>query len=459
MRNLIVIVACLISLTAFLQEQKVLEYEDYIAIVLANHPIAQQAELKLNLAERYQQKAKGSLDPKLFADANQKYFEDKKYYSLIDAGLKIPTWVGIDIKAGIEQNEGVFLSNQNRTPQSGLWYAGIEVPLGKGLFIDERRTAIKQAKIMLESSELERNMQLSELVFNAGSAYWSWFESYHQFKAFEEAVELADFRLQGVKVNASTGESAAIDTLEAGLILQNRKVGKQEAFTNFNNASEQLNVFLWLDGNVPMEVDSVTIPIAKEDVNFPTLNERVIDSTLQNHTYFQLIENKLEILEIEQRWKREQLKPELSLNYNALAKNNGAQTLGEYTYIDYKWGLNFEIPLFLRKERAELNLNRIKIIDTELEFAFQKENVAAKVNIAKNNYNNAVIQSSNYNSMMQNYSILLDAENTEFVVGESTVFMVNSREIKYIDAQLKYLESLKKAKTQMLKLDYVLFYF
>ncbi len=444
---------------ALAQEEKVLPYNEYIAIVLANHPIAQQAELKLQIAERYQQKAKGSLDPKLFADANQKYFEDKKYYSLIDAGLKVPTWIGIDIKAGIEQNEGVFLSNQNRTPDAGLWYAGVEVPLGKGLFIDERRTAIKQAKILLESSELERNMQLSELVFNAGSAYWSWFESYHQFKTFEEAIALAQFRLDGVIVNAELGEMAFIDTLEAGLIVQNRQVGYQEALTSFQNASEQLNVFLWLDGSIPMEIDSLTIPIAKEDVAFPGLNERVIDSTLQNHTYFQLIENKLEILDIEQRYRRDQLKPELTLNYNALAGNNGAETLGEYNSTDYKWGINFEIPLFLRKERAELNLNRIKIIDTELEFAFQRENVETKVNIAKNNYSNAVIQSGNYSRLMRDYSSLLDAENTEFLVGESTVFMVNSREVKYIDAQLKYLESLKKAKTQMLKLDYVLFNF
>ena len=444
---------------ALAQEEKVLPYNEYIAIVLANHPIAQQAELKLQIAERYQQKAKGSLDPKLFADANQKYFEDKKYYSLIDAGLKVPTWIGIDIKAGIEQNEGVFLSSQNRTPDAGLWYAGVEVPLGKGLFIDERRTAIKQAKILLESSELERNMQLSELVFNAGSAYWSWFESYHQFKTFEEAIALAQFRLDGVIVNAELGEMAFIDTLEAGLIVQNRQVGYQEALTSFQNASEQLNVFLWLDGSIPMEIDSLTIPIAKEDVVFPGLNERVIDSTLQNHTYFQLIENKLEILDIEQRYRRDQLKPELTLNYNALAGNSGTETLGEYNFTDYKWGINFEIPLFLRKERAELNLSRIKIIDTELEFAFQRENLETKVNVAKNNYSNSVIQSGNYSRLMRDYSSLLDAENTEFLVGESTVFMVNSREVKYIDAQLKYLESLKKAKMQMLKLDYVLFNF
>lgn len=457
MRNLIFIVAVAFSFVGYSQVSKTLSYGDFMAIVLANHPVAQQADLKLEIAKYYQQKAKGSLDPKAFADVNQKYFDDSQYYSLVDAGLKVPTWVGIDVKAGFENTDGKYLSDQNRTPADGLWYAGIEVPLGKGLFMDERRLALKQAEIGINNSELERRMQLSELVFNAGSAYWNWFETYQQYQTFTEATELARIRLDGVKLNSSIGESAKIDTLEAGLLFQNRNVAKQETYNNYMNAREFLNVFLWLDGLVPMELDSLTLPITPQEVSFSPIDENEVDSILLSHTYLQVIQNKLDFLEVEQKWKKEQLKPQINLNYNALATNSGASTLGDYSYANYKWGLNFKMPLFLRKERAELNMNRVKMQDAQLEMEFQKENISAKVNVAKNNYSNATQQATNYRSIRDDYSILLLAETTKFNVGESNLFMVNSREVKYLEGQLKYLESLKKAKIQLLKLDYVLF--
>ena len=457
MRLVITLFLSVTSLLGSAQVAKTLTYDEYMAIVLANHPIAQQAALKLDVANFYQQKAKGSLDPKAYGNANQKYFDGTNYYSLIDAGLKIPTWIGAEVKAGYENNDGKYLSGQNRTPDDGLWYAGVEIPLGKGLFIDERRVALKQAKIGITNSELESKMQLSELVFNAGTAYWNWFESYQQYLTFDEATKLAQLRLDGVKLNANIGESAKIDTLEAGLLLQNRLVTKQEVYNNYLNAKEFLNVFLWADGVVPMELDSLTLPIEPSEVTFAIVDENVVDSILLDHTYIQLIQNKLEILEIEQKWKKEQLKPQLNLNYNALATNSGSNTFSEYSYTNYKWGLNFEIPLFLRKERADLNLNRVKMLDSKLELEYQKLNINAKVNVAKNNYNNAMQQAVNYRQISIDYSTLLNAENSKFDAGESNLFMVNSREVKFLEAQLKYLESLKKAKIQLLKLDYVLF--
>lgn len=457
MRIIITIFLSVISFSGSSQVAKTLTYDEYMAIVLANHPIAQQAALKLDIANYYQQKAKGSLDPKAYGMANQKYFDGSNYYSLINAGLKIPTWIGVEVKAGYENNDGKYLSGQNRTPDDGLWYAGVEIPLGKGLFIDERRVALKQAEIGITNSELESKMQLSELVFNAGTAYWNWFESYQQYLTFQEATGLAKVRLEGVKQNASIGEYAKIDTLEAGLLLQNREVAKQEVYTNYINAREFLNVFLWVDGVVPMELDSLTLPLEPSEVTFAIVDENKVDSILLDHTYIQLIQNKLEYLEVEQKWKKEQLKPQLNLNYNALATNAGNNTFSEYSYTNYKWGLNFEIPLFLRKERAELNLNRVKMQDGQLELEYQKMNINAKVNVAKNNYNNAMQQAVNYRQISRDYNTLLDAENSKFEVGESNLFMVNSREVKYLEAQLKYLESLKKAKIQLLKLDYVLF--
>ncbi len=83
-------------------------------------------------------KAKGQLDPAFYSEMGAKQFEGKEYYNLSNSGLKIPTYLGIDFKTGYEVNKGYYINGESQTPGSGLWYAGIEIPLGEGLFFDER---------------------------------------------------------------------------------------------------------------------------------------------------------------------------------------------------------------------------------------------------------------------------------------------------------------------------------
>ena len=52
-----------------------------------------------------------------------------------------------------------------------------------------------------------------------------------------------------------------------------------------------------------------------------------------------------------------------------------------------------------------------------------------------------------YNQTYQNYEQLYQAELRKFQVGESTLFLVNSREISAIDAALKRAELLAKYQT------------
>ena len=84
---------------------------------------------------------------------------DKDFYERNpNTGQKIPTWFGVDFKAGYEINKGQFISEEHATPGSGLWYAGVDIPLGQGLLFDERRSTILQAKIFQKNSENEQKL-------------------------------------------------------------------------------------------------------------------------------------------------------------------------------------------------------------------------------------------------------------------------------------------------------------
>ncbi|MDC1222258.1 transporter, partial [Salibacteraceae bacterium] len=104
-------------------ELKVLTHDDFLSRVAEHHPLARQADIQIQKGDAYVMKARGSFDPKLHTDLSQKYFDDKTYYSLLDAGLKVPTWFGLEFQGGYEQNRGLLLNPENSNPNSGLVYA------------------------------------------------------------------------------------------------------------------------------------------------------------------------------------------------------------------------------------------------------------------------------------------------------------------------------------------------
>jgi outer membrane protein TolC len=55
-----------------------------------------------------------------------------------------------------------------------------------------------------------------------------------------------------------------------------------------------------------------------------------------------------------------------------------------------------------------------------------------------------------------NYETLLNAERQKFDIGESSLFLVNSRENKLINAQLKLIELKAKLETSLVALDWSL---
>jgi hypothetical protein len=74
---------------------------------------------------------------------------DTEYYSILNSSFKIP-WYGIEIKAGFDQNEGYYLNPENTVPNAGLTSLGISVPLGQGLFINQRMADLRKAKMQMQ---------------------------------------------------------------------------------------------------------------------------------------------------------------------------------------------------------------------------------------------------------------------------------------------------------------------
>lgn len=439
--------------------EQVLAYEDFNAIVKQHHPMAVQAGLLLEKGDASVQMARGGFDPKLGTDVSQKYFKGDQYYSLIDAGLKVPTWFGIETYAGYEQNGGSFLNPENSTSGGGLVYAGLSLPVGRGLFIDERRAELRKAQIYQRSTAVEQRIMLNELLYEAGKAYWNWFQAYEVLKVYEEAIQLAEFRFNATKQQVLLGDKPSIDTLEAGIQLQNRQLSLQQAQLEFKNATAMLGVYLWQNGQIPLEVEEGTIPVNIETVQLRTAEDLLLDrldSMVAYHPYLQKYRFKIDQLQIDRRMKVENLKPTLNLKYNALNQVVGNNPFADLSINNYQWGLEFQLPIPLRKERGALKLAKLKIQDAEMDVINQRARIDYKITASLNEWSTTREQTLLYRQTVQDYEGLLDGERDKFDAGESSLFMVNSRELGYISAQIKYLELLTKNRKAELGTDYSL---
>lgn len=415
-----------------------LSFEEILAIVQQEHPIAKQADLKLIEGSAEVLRARGAFDPTALVKNSQKEFKETEYYDEWSAVLEIPTWYGIELQMGFEDNTGEFLNPDQTVPDGGLYSAGISVSVLEGLLIDERRSTLRQAQQYELQTQAQRIQLINQLIYDAGIAYLNWLETSREENIYRNFVENAQVRLRGVAQAVRAGETAAIDSVEAGIALQNRRLSLEAASLKRQKAALIMSNFLWSDG-VPVQLAENARPSRPQSEQWMLLlnidASTGLDNWLENHPKILEMGAKIEGLEVNKRYKKNKLLPELDVYYAFL--NPEATPLNGYNTANYQAGLSFKLPLFLRKERGEYQLAQQK-----LEVA-QFENAAVRLGlINKADANLIAIESLNRQQeqivgIVSDYRRMMQAEERKFELGESSLFLINSRESQLIRSELK----------------------
>lgn len=409
------------------------------------HPLSKQAELQIKKGENEVRKSRGKLDPVLQSNLDQKTLNDQSYYNLFSGGLKVPTWYAVDFKAAYEHNRGINLNPESETPADGLLLLGASVPLSQGLIIDQRRAVIKQAELYAKSTYSVRQNLLNTLFYEGTIEFLKWTSAYHQMQLFQNAFNLANERFLGVKGSYYGGDLPAIDTLEAYIQVQVRLVTLNQAIVNYKNSTFDLSNFLWYENNLPLEItDKLRPPSFEQLIPTRTISLELVQSLLmglkENHPALQLYDFKLKQLDVERKWNVEQMKPRLTLNYNLINEPLGGDVFAGMSDKNYKWGFDFSVPLYLREARGSLGKTKIQIQETQFDMDLKWLELSNKLRSYYNEYIALDQQIKVYDAATSNYFTLLSAEKQKFNIGESSVFLINSRETAYIQAAMKQIE-------------------
>lgn len=422
--------------------------ENLYASMLEYHPLVKQNRLLTEMAQQEVRFARGAFDPKLETRLNMKEFDDKDYYKKWIASFSVPTWFPVDPKIGIEQNTGLFLDPENIFPPSDnnrQLFTGISLPLGKGLFTDDRRAAVQQAKLFTRLAEAEQIKLINKILLEAAKDYWQWYYAYYNYRLLNQNTAIAEEIFRRVKLNVQFGEASVLDTIQAKITLQQRLVERQEAYLDFLNSGVKVSNYLWDAEEQPLQLSNTVAPVLVQSdgelLSVTTLEELSLQAK-QNHPELTKLNVKLDQLEIDRKLAVEYLKPKLDLSYNFL--NQPITPTGEFqsfTFLnDYKFGFDFAMPILIRKERAKLAQAKLKIKGTAYELTQTEREIINQLNMIFNQMVNTQQILEQQNAVALNYQRLLKAELFNLEKGESDLFKINVQQEKLIQSQSKLLK-------------------
>ncbi len=425
-----------------------LSAKQLMEIVKQYHPVAKQADIFIEKAKADVTIARGMFDPVLANEMAEKTFDGTNYYYYNRPELSITTWFGVEVTAGLEYLSGNRTNPEETKGQTS--YVGISVPLAKNLLMDKRRAALQTAKIFREASAIEKRNILNNLLLDAMKTYWTWVQQYQFYKTISDAVVVNEKRVQLVKTAYRLGDRPAIDTAEALVQLQSFELQKSQAWLEFQNTTLDLSVFLWTANTQPYNLSSNIIPgedlqnLNMSSIALPELNS-LLTSATKNHPELIIYNYKLNVLGVEKKLKFQELLPKVNFRYNQLGKGYEilkTATTGPLFENNFQYGLSLGIPLRLSQGRGEYRKAKLKITETQLQQGQKLQQVENKVRSYFNELLAIKSQVALQEKAYKNYQILQRGEEIRFQAGESSLFLINARENKALEA-LQKLQELK----------------
>jgi outer membrane protein TolC len=299
---------------------------------------------------------------------------------------------------------------------------------------------VRKAKMQMQLSQSERKLQAITVLYDASLAYFNWKKNFNEVQLYEEYNNNAQIRFKGIQSLIKQGDKPAIDSVEAGIIVKNRKLSLEDSKLKLAKAKLELANFLWLENNIPLEISDELIP--ETQLEF-TIQESLktndllnTDFSITNHPKINALQSKIDMLNVEKKLKANMLLPKIDVGYSYISEPS---YIDNYQFEDYKIGLDFYFPLFLRKERGSLKLAKYKVQESEFTLDLEKVQLTNKINAQRMEIESLLRQKELIKGLVEDNITMLNSEERLFSFGESSLFLINTRENNLVSAQLSKL--------------------
>ncbi len=414
------------------------------------HPLQEVAKLNSDIGSAYLLNKKGAFDPYFVLNTREKNFGGKQYYQGTESKLTIPTLSPISAEIGFDEWQGSFTNPELNTGTSGQQYVGLNISVLKGLITDQRRTELRKARLFNEQSQFEQKFMLNQTASEIWADYIEWYISYKEMESLRMGVSLTTQRQLALRELFFSGGCNGMDTLENSIQLNLFKARLKQEELNLLKSRLTMSKHLWnLDNStknsryVPLELGDSTLPnsVGLNFLDSAFANSLKMSDLLSNVPYLNILESKVNQKELEVKLKQQDLLPKLDFKFQTLSSGLGSTN---FDLNNQRFGVSFSTPLFLRKELGNWKLAKFDFKQMELEYQFKQNETQLKIKSLKYQVQNNRELLKQYNAIAQGYRELYEMEKEKFFNGDGSVFLINTRELRFLDAQIKSIEQEKK---------------
>ncbi len=431
--------ALLLWLVAVPAMAQTMAWGEFVATAVERAQDVRVAEAKVAEARAKRMLAFAAYEPRVNLSSEGKDYGNDLQYRLDRAEARVGLPGGIDLVGGASQGTGAFINPERKTPTEGLVNLGISAPLGGALIFSDRQYEWGASMRNLEIAEAKLDRTERKAILNAVKVYTFWQAQTEVQGAVDEALAVAAERLRLVREAFRLGERSEMDTLEAYLSWVDRRA----------DAAKQAN----FTAGAIADVEQLLRGADTVGVNLTGMRPQALPVVLGT--------SRLEASSI----------PELEMVNSALRRERLATTTAwaqwlPAPYVDYRmlqwggsawnpeavqWKVGLTVPLFNQKARAELAGAQARLRAAQASAtATQNQFDIVRVQLAQQVQALDAELKALTASETAAYA-LLQQERRRFALGESTMFILASRETKYLEAVQK--RTLTSAKLQSLEAE------
>jgi outer membrane protein TolC len=350
---------------------------------------------------------------------------------------------GGEVFASYKLSDGRFPIYENvfNTNELGEFKVGALFSLLRNRQIDQRRFNVEDTRLAASQARLDVLLVQLNVQFEALRAYWTWVAAGNEIRVYEDLLEIAEARAVGLARQVEAGAQPSIALTENEQNLIRRRSLLEEAKRGFLTAANRLSFYL------RDEAGRLVVPSNEQLPDEQTLSELPDIQSLMAMARSDILDQRPELrnfrIELERArnrvdLKRNDLKPNLDLSVE-LSRDFGPIGDGGAAFdsTDTVIGLTFSVPLQRRMARGAVQRAEAELREIELRKERTADQIRVELDNILANLNAALRLADLADDEVEQATTMVTAERKRFRLGAGDFFLVNLREERAADAQVR----------------------
>ncbi len=409
------------------------------AFVLSNvhkhYPLILKQQEELNAARAETQSASGAFDSYISSKHDQRLsgFYDGVVTSV--EAVKPMSFLNSEVGLGLRKSDRRFpvYEGKNDTLDDGELFARMKLSLLQNRDIDQNRSNLRHKRIKEKIKSIELSQKQLEAQQKATITYWKWFYSLQNKRITNDLYDLALKRQDMFKKKFKAGDTSKLKLLENNQYILKRKALLESAKLEELNARIDLSLWLWNKKGEKLSHDDLNhLPDEKIKI-IP--KSTIADNILENNPLIDILNNEITFQEINQEIGENKLQPKLDLTYDySDDRGSGSSTLKG---AEHRVLLELKIPLERDLGKGKIASAKSKINAKKLELMYLKNQLKLYFIKYQAMMKTLINNHETYMAEVDLAKKLVIAERKQFDAGQSSLFMINIREEKQAESEIK----------------------